>query len=226
MATRGFSMHISTGSYRTPGCCASCCGPRETELEARATEKHGNIRTTLTMRFPYCNACSARARKEKVRAVIVLLAAAAFGAAFAAGAWFGEDYVDGAIGFSVALPIAALVAFLLALVTRPGLPPPPATARGEAVILRDTSGTILCTNQQFAELMARANNTSMRPDSQWMTTEAWAPLTALLLGAFVLIFWLKTPSHPTYSAPATRAPTTRAPTPPPPPVSRPPSKPH
>lgn len=191
MSIQGYLVGLSSHSYRTPNHCASCMGARETEVKAQISEKNGNIRTTLTMGFPYCNACAKRAGWEKIRNILVGIMAATFGVGLALTAW-GVDFGIGAsIRFAILLPLAVLLAFLFALVTRQSEPAPPATARGEAVILRDTSGTVLCTNPQFAELLAQANGTTARPGSHWFTAEAWAPLTALLVGTLVLLYWLK-----------------------------------
>jgi hypothetical protein len=84
-----------------------------------------------------------------------------------------------------------MIAVLCALATRQSVPAPPATARGEAVILRDTNGTVLCTNPQFARLLAEANGRAPRPGVQRLTAEVWAALGALMFGVLVLSFWLK-----------------------------------
>jgi hypothetical protein len=59
------------------------------------------------------------------------------------------------------------------------------------VILRDTSGTVLCTNPQFAQILAQANDTTPKPGAQRFTVEVWAPLMALALGVAVLGTWVK-----------------------------------
>jgi hypothetical protein len=217
MSIQGFIVDLSSHSYETPNCCASCMGPRETQVEARYSEKIGNIRRTLTMPFPYCEACAKRARWEKTRQIIVGLVAAALGFATALAAWGVDIGVGTAIRFAVALPLAVALATVLALATRQSVPAPPATARGEAVILRDTSGTVLCTNPQFAQLLAQGNGGTAKPGAQRMTLEAWAPLMALLCGALVLLPWLKA-GAPDRSAAASTGPSTtaRAPSPPPP----------
>lgn len=191
MSIQGWIVDLSSHSYRTPGQCASCMGPRETEVKATVSEKSGNIRTTLTMGFPYCNACAKRAGWEKVRQIIVGLLAAGLGAGLAVGAWALDVGLNPGVRFAAALPVAAGLGLGAALLTRQSKPAPPATARGEAVILRNTSGTVLCTNEQFANLLAQANGRQAKPGSMWMTPEAWAPLTALLCGVLVLLMWVR-----------------------------------
>lgn len=206
MSIQGFLINLSSHSYETPGCCASCMRPQEMQVEARVSEKSGNIRTTLTMAFPYCNACAKRARWEKVRQIIVGVMAALVGVALAIAAWGVDVGVGASIRFALALPLAAAIAAVLALATRQSLPAPPATARGEAVILRDTSGTVLCTNPQFAQLLAQANGGTPRPGAQRMTVEVWAPLTALLCGVLVLLSWIKVGAPEGTEAPRTQVP--------------------
>jgi hypothetical protein len=191
MSIQGYVVDLSSHSYETPNCCASCMGPRQTEVEARVSEKSGNIRTTLTMAFPYCDACAKRARWEKVRQVIVGVVAALLAVALALAAWGIDVGVGALIRFALALPLAMVLAALLALLTRQSVPAPPATARGEAVILRDTNGAVLCTNPQFAQLLAQANGATPRPGAQRMTVEVWAPLMALAVGVGVLATWIK-----------------------------------
>jgi hypothetical protein len=100
------------------------------------------------------------------------------------------------------------LAAVLALVTRQSRPAPPATARGEAVILRDTTGAVLCTNPEFAQLLARANGGTSRPGTQRMTVEVWAPLLALALGVGVLATWVKIGAPERTAAASTSPPAT------------------
>jgi len=221
MSVQGWIVRLSTGSYRTPNVCGSCLGPRTQERTVTATEKSGNIRTTLRMSFPYCDPCYKRATMAAIMAGVVGVGAAFLGAAASAVAWFAaaDDILDPVIGF-IALPLlAAGIAFALAMITRPALPPQPATARGDAVILRDTSGTVLCTNQRFADMLAQANSTGVAPGSMWFTSEKWTPLIAVLCSFFVFAMWLKAapkhsypPPRPTVNAPAPRPMTPPAPT--------------
>jgi len=193
MGVQGWQVSLSTSTYHTPSVCSSCLGPRETQVEAVVSEKNGNIRHTLKMAFPYCNACAARAKRDKLRTAIVLGVAALLGAGASLGALVALDralpspFVAAAIG----LVAGAALATGLAFATRPGAPPPPATARGQAVILRDVSGIVLCTNQRFAELLGQANNATPTPGSTRMTTEAWAPITAGLVGVLALLMWAR-----------------------------------
>jgi hypothetical protein len=191
MGIQGWQLSISTGSYRTPNVCSSCLGPRETQVEAVVSEKSGNIRTTLRMAFPYCNACGARAARDKWRNGIVLGVSALLGAVLALGAGVGlaGSGLDPIIAFSAGVVAAMVLATGLAFVTRPSVPPAPATARGEAVILRDTSGVVLCTNQRFAELLAEANGATAKPGRTLMSTEIWAPLAAFLVGVLAVLLW-------------------------------------
>lgn len=208
MAVAGWSVDLSTGSYKTPGTCASCMGPNETQVKATATEKVGNVRRTLTMHFPYCQACARRVASEHTRGILVGVVAALVGVAAPAVAWFAEDRIDPAIGMTAAFAAVALFGVGLAYATRPALPEAPATARGEAVMLLGTYGKVLCTNEQFASLLARANNLTPKPDKKWMTVEMWAPLVGVLVAFFVFACWLKTPSRPSppaYSPPVNAA---------------------
>ena len=191
MSIHGYVVGLSSSSYEAPRCCSSCMGPRETQVVARVSEKSGNIRTTLKMEFLYCNACAKRAHWQNVRKVLIGCLAAVLGVGLAVGAWVLDVGVDTAILFAVALPASAGLAVGLALITRGSVPPAPATARGEAVILQDTSGTVLCTNLRFAQLLAEANGTKVKPGAQHMTVEVLAPLMALLCGVLVLLAWAK-----------------------------------
>jgi hypothetical protein len=183
-------------------------GPRQTQVEARVSEKSGNIRTTLTMAFPYCDACARRARWERVRQVVVGVAAGLVGVGLAFAAWRVDVGVGASIRFALALPLAMVLAALVALLTQQSLPAPPATARGEAVILRDTSGTVLCTNPQFAQLLAQANGGTARPGAQRMTVEVWAPLLALAVGLGVTASWIKVGAPEGTAAASTSLPAT------------------
>jgi hypothetical protein len=225
MSIQGFIVDLSSDAYETPNCCASCMGPRQTVVTARVSEKTGNVRTTLTLAFPYCEACAKRARREKIRQVIVGIAAAAVGAALALAAWFVDAGAGASVRFAVAVPLATLLAAVLALATRQSLPAPPATARGEAIILRNASGTALCTNPQFAQILAEVNGRTPRPGVQRMTLEVWAPLAAALFGVLVLLSWIqvgapegtdvaKTASPAARPAPQPAQPKKPAPTPP------------
>jgi hypothetical protein len=164
VSVKGWLVHLPSPTYSTPSRCASCLGPKETEIKVQATSKSGNIRTTLTMGFPYCNACAQRAGKEKIRGLVVFL---------------------GAMGIAAVLAIPAGIG--LAVLTRPPMPPLPATARGEAVFLRNTSGTVLCTNEQYATSLAQANGRTATPGSKMMDTESWSPF-AVIVGMGLTLF--------------------------------------
>lgn len=190
MSIQGYIVPLSCHAYRTPDRCASCMGPSETQVEARTSEKRGNRNIGVTMAFPYCNGCAKRAKREKARLYLVLGLGALLGAGLALGAWGVDVGLGASARFAVALPLATALAALLALATRQSIPAPPATARGEAVILRDMSGTVLCTNLEFARLLARTNRTGEPViGRQRMTIELWAPLVALAIGVCVLITW-------------------------------------
>lgn len=208
MGVQGWQLTISTGTYHTPSVCSSCLGPRQTQVEAVVSEKDGNVRRTLKMAFPYCNACASRAKREKLRAGLVLGGAAvlALVLTLAAGATMAGDLLDPIVAFAGAVLVSAAISTGIAIATRPALPPPPATARGEAVILRDTSGVVLCTNQRFAELLGQANSATPMPGKTIMSTETWAPLSALLIGTLVVLLWLRYAPY-----------TVQSPSPPPPP---------
>jgi hypothetical protein len=214
MGVQGWQLSISTGSYRTPNMCSSCLGPRETQVEAVVSEKNGNIRTTLRMEFPYCNACGARATRDKRRNAVVLVVSALLGAilSLGMGVALGGGVVDPVVAFSAGVLAAMLLAAGLAFATRPSVPPPPATARGEAVILKDTSGIVLCTNQRFAELLGEANGATPAPGRTVMSTEIWAPLAAFLVGVLAVLLWARVDPYAFRSRPAPRA-TTPAPSP-------------
>ncbi len=186
MSVKGWIVHLPSPSYSTPSRCASCLGPKETEIKVQATSKSGNIRTTLTMSFPYCTACAQRAAKERVRGLLVFLGAMMIGGACALAFAFANVFVELPIREIVAAILAIPAAIGLALVTRPPLPAAPATARGDAIFLRSTSGDVLCTNEAFAQSLAQANRTGARPGSKWMTTESWAPFAVLLGGGMAI----------------------------------------
>jgi hypothetical protein len=209
MSIHGFIVDLSSHAYETPSCCSSCLGPQQTQVEARLSQKSGNVRTTLTMAFPYCDPCAKRARREKIRQGIVGVVAALLGVALAFAAWRVDVGVGASIRFALALPLAMVLTAALALVTRQSVPALPATARGEAVILRDTSGAVLCTNPQFAQRLAQANGATPRPGAQHLTVEVWSPLAALLCGVLVLISWIKV-GAPQGTIGASTSPTTSA----------------
>jgi len=191
MSIHGYLVNLSSSTYEAPSCCSSCMGPRETEVGASISEKSGNVRTRLKMVFPYCNVCAKRARWEKVREILMGGVAALLGAALAIVAWVVDAAAGAPIRFALALLIAAGAAAALAMLTRGSRPALPATARGEAVILRDTRGTVLCTNPQFAQRLAEVNGSTARQGSQRVTVEVWAPIVALLCGVLVLLVWMK-----------------------------------
>jgi hypothetical protein len=189
------------------------------------SERLGRTTRILTMTFPYCDPCAKRANREKVRAVVVGILACAAALALALAAWRLHVAIGAPIRFAVALPLGMAVAALLALVTRPSLPPPPATARGGAVIVKGTDGTVLCTNPRFAELLAQANGVAATPGKHrdWLG----APLLALACGLLVLSVWIKAGGRADTTVPSASAPVVAntasppAPTPPQQPTARP-----
>lgn len=202
MGIQGWLVDLNNHSYSTPPCCASCMGPKEVEIVADVSEKSGNIRTTLRMGFPYCRVCAKRAALEKLRKIVVPLLAALIGAGLAVGAWLLPLPIIALVRFGVAIPFAMAIAFVLGLISQQSRPPAPATARGEAIILRDTNGTVLCTNEQFAWHLAQANGRQPRPGSMFMTTEIISPLTAGLIAVLVLLMWAKAGAPDMTSAPS------------------------
>ena len=204
MGVQGWQLTISTGTYHTPNVCSSCLAPRETQLEAMASEKQGNVRRTLKMAFPYCNACAQRAGREKRREIIVIIVGAAVGLVLSATAAAGGagDVLDPIVACVVAVLLSAGIAAAIAFATRPPMPPSPATARGEAVILRDTSGVVLCTNQRFAELLGQANSATPAPGRTIMSAETWAPAAAVLVGLLAVCIWAKYIPHAFESRPS------------------------
>ncbi len=217
MSVKGWLVHIPAGSYSTPSRCASCLGPKQTEISVEATSKSGNIRTTLTMSFPYCTACAQRAARERIRGVVVFLGAMAIGAAFALAFAFANVFVGLYVRTAIAALFAIPVGIGVALATRPPMPPLPATARGDAIFLRDTSGTVLCTNEQFAQSLAQANNTSATPGSKTMSTESWSAFAVIVGGGLAIAgfaYWapgsMFEPQREPYAT------TSRSPSPPPP----------
>ncbi|MEP7126151.1 MAG: hypothetical protein ABJE95_34780 [Byssovorax sp.] len=186
MSVKGWLVHLPSPSYSTPARCASCLGPKETEIAVQATSKSGNIRTTLTMRFPYCTACAQRAGKEKIRGVGVFFGAMLIGAAFALAFAFANVFVGLYVRTAIAAILAIPAGFALARLTRPPMPPLPATSRGEAIFLRNTSGTVLCTNEQFANALAQANGRGATPGSKWMDTEGWSVFAVILGGGLAI----------------------------------------
>jgi len=158
-------------------------------------------------RGPVTQSCR---KHTKVRAIVVELLAAAAGLGLAFAAWHVHFVAGAPIRFTVALLLAMAVGASLAWVTRPSAPAAPATARGEAVILKGTSGTVLCTNPRYAELLAKANRTTAKPGTSWLTPEFVSPALAVLAGLLVLCLWFKAsrvasgqPSQTSAHAPAT-----------------------
>jgi hypothetical protein len=187
VSVKGWLVHLPSPTYSTPSRCASCLGPKETEIKVQATSKSGNIRTTLTMGFPYCNACAQRAGKEKIRGLVVFLGAMGIGAAFALAFACANVFVGLYVRAAIAAVLAIPAGIGLAVLTRPPMPPLPATARGEAVFLRNTSGTVLCTNEQYATSLAQANGRTATPGSKMMDTESWSPF-AVIVGMGLTLF--------------------------------------
>jgi len=212
MITKGTIVDLSSLSYETPNCCASCLGPRQTDVKAWTMERFGNVSRIRTMTFPYCDPCAKRARREKIRALVVELLAAAAGIGLAFVAWHAHVAIAAPLRFTVALLLAMAIGALLAWVTRPSVPAAPATARGEAVILKGTGGAVLCTNPRYAELLAKANLRTTKPGTHRLTPELVSPVLALLAGVFVLCLWFKaslaTSTHP--SPASTHAPAAAA----------------
>ena len=186
MSVKGWLVHLPSPSYSTPSRCASCLGPKETEIIVQATQKSGNIRTTLRMSFPYCTPCAQRAGKEKIRGFLVFLGAMGIGAAFALAFAFANVFVGLYIRTAIASALAIPAGVALALLTRPAMPPLPATARGEAIFLRNTSGTVLCTNQEYAQSLAQANGRTATPGSKMMTTESWSAFAVIVGGGLAI----------------------------------------
>ena len=176
MSIKGWLVQLPLHGYSTPPRCASCCGPKETEVFVQTTEKRERSRITITMGFPYCLSCAKRLAHERLVGSLVI------GVALALAFAFANVLVGLAIRTAIAAVIGAAAAHALALATRPPMPPPPASARGDAVFLRDTSGLVLCTNQEFAQSLAQANRTAAKPGSKWMTTATWAVFAVLCGG--------------------------------------------
>ena len=186
MSVKGWLVHLPSPSYSTPSRCASCLGPKQTEISVQATHKSGNTRTTLTMSFPYCTPCAQRAAKERIRGVVVFLGAMVIGAAFALAFAFANVFVGLYIRTFIAALLAIPAGIALAVLTRPPIPPAPATARGDAIYLRNTNGTVLCTNQEYAQSLAQANGRTATPSSKMMTTESWSPFAVILGGGLAI----------------------------------------
>jgi hypothetical protein len=186
VSVKGWIVHLPSPGYSAPSRCASCLGPKETELRSQATSKSGNIRTTLTMSFPYCTPCAQRAAKERMRGVLVFLGAMVIGAAFALAFAFANVFVGLYIRTAIAAVFGIGAGFAFAIATRPAMPPAPATARGEAIFLRNTSGTVLCTNEQFAQSLAQANGRGATPGAKMMTTESWSVFAVILGGGMAI----------------------------------------
>lgn len=223
MSVKGWLVNLPSPTYSTPSRCASCLGPKEAEIAVQATSKRGNIRTTLTMRFPYCTACARRAGKEKIRGAAVFFGAMLIGAAFALAFAFANVFVGIYIRTMIAAILAIPAGVALALLTRPPMPPLPATARGEAIFLRNTSGTVLCTNEQFAQTLAQANGRTPTPGSKMMTTESWSAFAVIVGGGLAIAGFASwapgsmfEPERESYSSPAgyPSPPSLRSPSPP------------
>ena len=223
MSVKGWLVHLPSPSYSTPSRCASCLGPKQTELSVQATQKSGNIRTTLTMSFPYCTPCAQRAAKERMRGVAVFLGAMLIGAMFALAFAFANVFVGVYIRTTIAAILAIPAGVALAFLTRPAMPPSPATARGEAIFLRNTDGTVLCTNQEFAQSLAQANGKTATPGSKMMTTESWSAFAVIVGGGLAIAGFASwapgsmfEPERESYSSPAgyPSPPSLRSPSPP------------
>jgi hypothetical protein len=182
VSIQGWLVQLPLHGYSTPPRCASCCGPKETEVFVQTTEKQERSRVTLTMGFPYCLSCAKRLAHERLRGALVIAGSLVIGVALALAFAFANVLVGLAIRAAIAAVLGVAAALALALATRPPLPPPPASARGDAVILRGTSGLVLCTNQEFAQSLAQANRTVATPGSKWMTSATWAVFAVLLGG--------------------------------------------
>ncbi len=186
MSVKGWLVNLPSPGYSTPSRCASCLGPKETEIRVQAQQKNGNVRTTLTMSFPYCAECAKRAAKERIRGVFVFLGAMGIGFVFALAFALANVLVGVYIRTIIAAVLAIPAGIALAILTRPPMPPAPATARGDAIFLRNVSGTVLCTSEPFAQALAQANGRSATPGSKMMTTESWSPFGVILGGGMAM----------------------------------------
>lgn len=209
MSIQGWLVQISTlryGGFKLPSCCSNCGGPHERDVKTKKGEKNGTIFTTLTLRFPYCLPCAKRVTLDKIRRTLVLTFAVILGIALPIGAWACDVLFETGARLIIAVPIAVAIMAPLAFVTRLPAPKPPKTARGEAVILQDTSGTVLCTSQRFAQLICDANGIQMKPGRQRFTTELKAIGLTTVFSLWVFIFWVNTfgrnGHHDEASAPA------------------------
>jgi len=213
VSIQGWLVQLPVPRYSTPSICASCCAPRETEVSIQTSEKRGNIRTTLTLTFPYCAVCAKRLTMNRTRSMLVFLGGMGIGVVFALAFAFANVFFDLTTRTIIAAVFAMPAALGVALLLRLPPPPEPATARGDAVFLRGVGGLVLCTNERFAYALSQANGTISKPGSKLMTTESWAPFAAILGGGLAIAgfaYWAPGSMHnppreytsPAYTSPA------------------------
>jgi hypothetical protein len=136
------------------------------------------------MEFPYCTPCSERASSFKTKQILTVVVAVV-----------ASLVVGGLVLAIAALPL--VVALLLALVLgigatigavfgmKPPQPAAPATARGEGVRIVNFKGiertTLYCTNPQWGEEFARANNVQAQTKSKGDNFGLAAIIAAVIL---------------------------------------------
>jgi hypothetical protein len=196
----GWTIALPSRDHRTPNACASCNGPRETSVVLQASKRSGNITTILRMKMPYCRACGARVAGAGLRMMLLFCLVTVLSIVLPGAA----GLVDvGAAPLLVAIGGGAL-AFVLgvgaALVFLPKRPAPPATARGEAVTVTrfDDGGRLdlFCTNGDWAQRFASANQVSATPATRYRLVELIAMGWSFVLATAMVVMVGYAAEHP------------------------------
>ena len=208
----GWTVPLGNSGYATPPTCASCNGPRKTQVVLQTSKRSGNVTTILRMKMPYCDACAARVSGAGIRMMVLfcVVTTVAIGLPGAAGV------VDlGAAPLLVAAGgggVAMLLTVAAALVMLPKKPAGSATARGEAATVSryDDAGNIdiFCTNGEWAQRLATANRTQATPTTRYRLIEILATVWGTVLAASMVGLVGYAAEHP--PAPASAVPTTSA----------------
>lgn len=169
MATEGRIVKISSSSFRTPPTCCSCGAPQQTEIEAKHSQKSGNVTTTLRMSIPYCQPCAERAKSFKTKKMLAPLIPLAF-ALVIGGLVFAVPAIPLVAGLVIALVVGAGGSIGAAIGLRPPMPVAPATARGEGARILSFSDnnqvTLYCTNPAWGDAFAQANGVQPKAKSK------------------------------------------------------------
>jgi hypothetical protein len=194
----GCDVVLEASTFNVPPRCASCGAPQETTLNASRAVSGGYRRTVRrTFAIPYCNACAARVRGTRRKAVV--LGFAALGVSLATAAL---SFAAPGLPFAVlvGLPIVVSVGFGIAAMTRLAPKPPaaPAVAAGDAVRLVSFKGNqsvLYCANPLWGQAFAEANRARAmqrnRP-ARFGVAALWIALIVAPIAAVSV--WI--PTHP------------------------------